>query len=169
MDLYEILKEVDIKFNLLRNSKNFVNVGCREGSALKYAGEKIKTGKIIGVELNKFYKINLEELQKKIPNLEIKFENPLIKDVWQKINQIDIIFNSLDLEVIKLFQAVENSLNSLKVGGRIINIYKKSFLPENEQITFIENFVSRLPLKNTQFFHTNGNLLSISTKKGILE
>ena len=129
--------------------------------------KSIKKGKIIGIELNNFFKINLDQLKTKIPNLEIKWENPLNISMWNQITGIDVVFNSLNLEAIKLFQATENSLKSAKDGARIINLYKANFLPENKHIQFAENFIQRLPLKSTQFLTIGGQLVSVSTKKGV--
>jgi len=112
MELYDILKELDEKFKLLRDSKNFVNVGCRAGSALKYAAEKIKEGKIIGIEINPLFKRNLDQLKSKIPNLEIIIGNPMENSVWEQITDIDVVFNTVNLETIKVFQATESALKS---------------------------------------------------------
>ena len=58
------LIELNQKFNFLKNNTNFLDLGCSPGGWLQVAKEKIKKGKILGVDTKPIEKIeNIDFLQ----------------------------------------------------------------------------------------------------------
>ena len=55
---YYKLKEIDEKYNLVKENSNIIDLGCSPGSWLQYLDKKIKSGKIIGVDLLEVKKRN---------------------------------------------------------------------------------------------------------------
>ncbi|MFW6286298.1 MAG: SAM-dependent methyltransferase [Nanoarchaeota archaeon] len=71
---YFKLQQIDKKFNLIKENMNIIDLGCAPGGWLQYIDSKIKTGKIIGIDLletpkHKEFSDNIEIIEDDFDNI----------------------------------------------------------------------------------------------------
>ncbi len=85
------LEEIDIKFKILKNGISLLDLGAAPGSWSQYAAKKIKSGKILSIDINEF---------EKIPNtvqLIGDFTNQIYKSSIKKYfgSKIDVVLSDM--------------------------------------------------------------------------
>jgi 23S rRNA (uridine2552-2'-O)-methyltransferase len=70
---YFKLQQIDRKYNLIKDNMQIIDLGCAPGGWLQYIDSKIKTGKIIGIDLLEIQKQN--EFSENIEIIEDDFNN----------------------------------------------------------------------------------------------
>lgn len=161
--MIKIIEFLNENRRILRDDMNIMNIGCGDGEIIKYVAKIVRNGMIYGIEFNPEYKDKLRGIVAKYPNIDVIRENPFLHVTYEKIPfQVDLIINSIGMEMIRTFQVVENSLHKLKENGYLLNIFRENYNEEN--IKLAKNFVERLPLKSTEFFNFKDKLVSLSMK-----
>lgn len=86
---YFKLKQLDEKFNIIKDNIKIIDLGCSPGGWLEYIDEKIKTGKIIGIDLLEVKK--QQEFSKNIEIIQDNFNN--IQDYTK--DKFDLILSDM--------------------------------------------------------------------------
>lgn len=86
---YFKLKELDEKFNLVINNMVIIDLGCAPGGWLQYLDEKVKSGKIVGIDLLEIKR--QYEFSKNIEIIEDDFNN--IKDYVE--DKFDLVLSDM--------------------------------------------------------------------------
>lgn len=77
---YFKLEQIDKKYNIISDNMNIIDLGCAPGGWLEYIDKKIKTGKIVGIDLlevkkPKEFSENVEIIEDDFNNIENYIQN----------------------------------------------------------------------------------------------
>jgi len=85
------LQEIDEKFKILKNGISLVDLGAAPGSWSQYVAKKVKSGKILSIDLNEFEKIfNIHQLRGDFTDI---VQKTTIKNYFGK--KIDVVLSDM--------------------------------------------------------------------------
>jgi 23S rRNA (uridine2552-2'-O)-methyltransferase len=85
------LKEIDEKFKILKNGISLVDLGAAPGSWSQYVAKKVKSGKILSIDLNEFDQIsNIHQLRGDLTDILQKIT---IKNYFGK--KVDVVLSDM--------------------------------------------------------------------------
>ena len=85
------LKEIDEKFKILKNGISLVDLGAAPGSWSQYVAKKVKSGKILSIDLNEFDQIsNIHQLRGDFTDILQKIT---IKNYFGK--KVDVVLSDM--------------------------------------------------------------------------
>jgi len=85
------LKEIDEKFKILKNGISLVDLGAAPGSWSQYVAKKVKSGKILSIDLNEFEQIsNIHQLRGDFTDILQKIT---IKNYFGK--KVDVVLSDM--------------------------------------------------------------------------
>jgi len=142
---YFKLEQIDTKFNLVKDEIQIIDLGCAPGGWLQYIDKKVKSAKVIGIDLLEIKKKG--EFSKNITIIEDNFEN--IEEY--KFGQFDLVLSDMAPEFCgdsivdrgrthKLnLKTLDFCKKHLKYGG---NLVFKSF--EGEDLDYVREEAKKM-------------------------
>ena len=112
------LQELDEKFNIINNDISLIDLGAAPGSWSQYAAKKIKKGKILSIDLNRFDKIsNIKQL---VGDFTEYSQKSVIKEYFG--SKVDVVLSDMavnttgnkDLDSIQTGELCKDAMNFSK-------------------------------------------------------
>ena len=115
------LKEMDDKYNILKNGISLIDLGAAPGSWSQYAAKKIKNGKILSIDLLSMDKIE-NTFQIKGDFMEESCQQEIMKYFNNKVDVImsDMAVNTTGNKYIDSISTGELSLSAMKFSKEIL-------------------------------------------------
>ena len=115
------LKEMDDKYNILKNGISLIDLGAAPGSWSQYAAKKIKNGKILSIDLLSMAKIE-NTFQIKGDFMEESCQKKIKEYFNNKVDVImsDMAVNTTGNKYIDSFSTGELSLSAMKFSKEIL-------------------------------------------------
>ncbi len=115
------LKEMDDKYNILKNGISLIDLGAAPGSWSQYAAKKIKNGKILSIDLLSMDKIE-NTFQIKGDFMEESCQKKIMKYFNNKVDVImsDMAVSTTGNKYIDSFSTGELSLSAMKFSKEIL-------------------------------------------------
>ena len=115
------LKEMDDKYNILKNGISLIDLGAAPGSWSQYAAKKIKNGKILSIDLLSMDKIE-NTFQIKGDFMEESCQQEIMKYFNNKVDVImsDMAASTTGNKYIDSFSTGELSLSAMKFSKEIL-------------------------------------------------
>ena len=99
------LKEIDEKFKILKNGISLVDLGAAPGSWSQYVAKKVKSGKILSIDLNEFDQIS--DIYQLIGDFTNILQKTKIKNYFGK--KVDVVLSDMAVNTTgnKNFDAIQ--------------------------------------------------------------
>ncbi len=142
---YFKLEQIDVKYNIIKDNLLIIDLGCAPGGWLEYVDNKVRNGKIVGIDLLEVKK--QKEFSKNVQIIEDDFNN--ITDY--KLGDFDLVLSDMAPEFCgdsvvdrgrthKLnLKTLEFCRDHLKFGG---NLVFKSF--EGDDLESVRNAARKM-------------------------
>ena len=128
---YWKLKELDERWNFIKEGSKVLDLGSSAGGFLLYASEIADF--VLGIEYSLEFKKELERIERERKNVKIIFGDVFSLDLSKLPSDFDIILNDLTLEPISSYRALKRFLPLLKDSGYVLFVAKtgkSSDIPE---------------------------------------
>ncbi len=121
---YWKLKELDERWNFIKEGDVVLDLGSSAGGFLLYASEKVgEKGRVYGIEFSRVFEKELRRIESERKNVKIFIDDAFRFDV-SKLEPLDVILSDLTLDPISSFKATSRFLPLLKPSGLILFVMK---------------------------------------------
>lgn len=138
------------KMKFLEKGDVVLNLGSSSGEYLIDAS-KI-AAKVYGIELSKEFENVLKRIEKKHENIKVIMGNVFTIEPKLIGENVDVILNTLNLDVLTSFQALSRFLPILKPHGKILMLLKLKDRRKKEVEEITRRFAGSLQLRILDFF-----------------
>ena len=130
------LQEIDEKFKILKNGISLVDLGAAPGSWSQYVAKKVKSGKILSIDLNEFDQIsNIYQLRGDFTDI---LQKNKIKNYFGK--KVDVVLSDMAVNT-----TGNKNLDSIQTG----ELCKEAMNFSNEILKNEGKFVSKIFMGST--------------------
>ena len=130
------LQEIDEKFKILKNGISLVDLGAAPGSWSQYVAKKVKSGKILSIDLNEFDQIlNIHQLRGDFTDIVQKIT---IKNYFEK--KVDVVLSDMAVNT-----TGNKNLDAIQTG----ELCKEAMIFSKEILKNEGKFVSKIFMGST--------------------
>lgn len=155
---YWKLKDIQEKINVIAKGDNVLDVGSSAGGFLLYASEL--ASHVHGIEFSHEFRQELGKIAHEHPNITFEFADAFT--MAPENEKYDVLLLDITVSPSDSLKALENVLQALKKGGKLLHVFK---LPENRNMELISEKLSLMGFEILQMIEAKKKEVYIIARK----